>query len=149
MLQCRVGTRPKFNLKLGRVLWNQRLLFNYYLGGRYRKMAGTTLAYRIVINCATAEWGLSLVSTFRRACSSHGQEIVETVTMSHGKLLRCWKRDGVHPNTILNECVCHNGTWVCSSAIQTRTVSHSNCLYSLRNSNLGGTLWLSKSLYQT
>ena len=28
-------------------------------------------------------------------------------------------------------------------------VWHSSCLYSLRNSNVSGTLWLSKSLYQT
>ena len=49
--------------------------FNYYPGGRYRKLAGTTtLAYRIVINCTTGESVLELVSTFRLACSSHRQE---------------------------------------------------------------------------
>ena len=38
------------------VLKRTVLLFNYYLGGRYRKLAGTTtLAYRIVINCTSAE----------------------------------------------------------------------------------------------
>ena len=30
-----------------------------------------------------------------------------------------------------------------------RTIWHSNCLYSLRNSNVSSNLWLSKSLYQT
>ena len=54
------------------------LLFNYmYIcttRGRYRNLAGTTtLAYRIVINCTTAESALELVSTFRLACSSHRQ----------------------------------------------------------------------------
>ena len=33
-----------------------------------------TLAYRIVINCTTAESVLKLVSTLRLACSSHSQE---------------------------------------------------------------------------
>ena len=40
-------------------------LFNYDLGGRYRKLAETaTLANRIVINCTTAESVLELVSKF-------------------------------------------------------------------------------------
>ena len=47
------------------VLKRSVLLFNYYPGGRYRKLAvTTTLAYRIVINCTTAESVLELVSTF-------------------------------------------------------------------------------------
>ena len=40
------------------------------------KLSGTTtLAYRIVIKCTTAESVLKFVSTFRLACSSHRQEI--------------------------------------------------------------------------
>ena len=44
------------------VLKRTVLLFNHYLGGRCRKLAGTTtLAFRIVINCTTAESVLELV----------------------------------------------------------------------------------------
>ena len=54
------------------------LLFDYYLGGMYRKLSGTTtLAYRIVINCTTAESFFELVSTFLLACSIHQQETEE------------------------------------------------------------------------
>ena len=39
------------------VLKRTVLLYNLDLDGRYRKLAGTTtLAYRIIINCTTAEW---------------------------------------------------------------------------------------------
>ena len=64
------------------VLKRTVLLFNYYPGGRYRKLAGTTtLAYRIVINCTTAESVLELVSTFRLACSSHRQETNNSIAV--------------------------------------------------------------------
>ena len=57
------------------VLKRTVLLFNYYSGGRYRKLAGTTsLAFRIVFNCTNAESVLELVSSFQLACSSHRQE---------------------------------------------------------------------------
>ena len=57
------------------VLKRTVLLFNYYLGGRYRKLASTTtLAYRIVINCTTVESVLELVPLFQLARSNHRQE---------------------------------------------------------------------------
>ena len=52
-----------FGRLLSLVLKRTMLLFNYHPGGRYRKLAGTTtLAYRMVINCTTAESVLELVS---------------------------------------------------------------------------------------
>ena len=47
------------------VLKRTVLLFNYYLGERYRKLAGTTaLAYRIVTNCTPTESGLQEVKAW-------------------------------------------------------------------------------------
>ena len=49
-------------------------------GGKYRKLVGTTTAaYRMVINCTTAESVLELVSKFKLACSSHCQETEEII----------------------------------------------------------------------
>ena len=53
------------------------LLFNNYPGRRYRKLAGTTtLAYRLMIICTTAESILELVLMVRLACSSHRQSFI-------------------------------------------------------------------------
>ena len=49
------------------VLKRTVLLFNFYPGRSYRKFAGTTLAFRIIINCTTAKSVLELVSLFRLA----------------------------------------------------------------------------------